>query len=184
VPVGRPVWFELKSADVIHSFWFPRLNGKTDVVPGRTNTMWFKVEEGQSGTYLGQCTEYCGNQHANMILRLEAELPEVFEEWVRSQKRPAVNAPFARAGRDLFMANACMNCHTIRGTPAQGTFGPDLTHLMSRQTLASAMVPNDLKTLTQWVDNPQKIKPGCWMPAMKLDARQRDLIVEYLQTLK
>jgi cytochrome c oxidase subunit 2 len=184
IPAGRPIWFDLKSADVIHSFWFPRLNGKTDVIPGRTNTMGFKVDASKPDIYLGQCTEYCGTQHANMILRLEAESPEAFDKWVHNQKRPAVDDSRVRAGRDLFLANACMNCHTIRGTPAKGTFGPDLTHLASRQTLASAMVPNDRRTLEQWVDDPNSIKPGCWMPAMKLNVQQRDLIVDYLQTLK
>jgi cytochrome c oxidase subunit 2 len=200
VPVDRPIWFELKSADVVHSFWFPRLNGKMDVVPGRTNLTWFLVDKEKPGIYLGQCTEYCGTQHANMILRMEAEAPEVFQEWASNQRRPAVDAPFVREGRQVFLENACMNCHTVRGTPAKGTFGPDLTHLISRETLGSALIAfqqkdaqgnwkpivnkDGVSVLARWIDDPQKIKPGCWMPDMKLDTRQRDLIVKYLETLK
>lgn len=205
VPAGQAVWFDLESADVVHSFWFPRLNGKTDVVPGRTNATWFLSR--QEGTFLGQCTEYCGMQHANMILRMEADSPDKFGEWLKNQRKLEVWAEAeatwikghpgrtatleeiipdgaTREGRAVFLANACMNCHTVRGTTAKGTFGPDLTHLASRQTLASAMVPNDTANLKQWVEDPQVIKPGCWMPAMKLDGRQRDLVVKYLQSLK
>ncbi len=185
VPVGVPVWFKLQSADVIHSFWFPRLNGKTDVVPGRDNTTWFTARTG--GVFLGQCAEYCGTQHANMILRMAADSPEEFAAWAKNQRNPAVKDSRVRAGRDVFTKNACLNCHLIREGPVDWKvrkFGPDLTHLMSRQTLASAMVPNDLETLRKWINDPNDIKPSCLMPAMKLDAAEQEQLVEYLQTLK
>jgi cytochrome c oxidase subunit II len=178
----RAAFLELKSADVVHSFWVPRLFGKTDVIPGKTNIMWFNVN--QEGLYLGQCAEYCGTQHANMLLRIIADSPEKFDEWAENELRRAVDDPDQRAGKELFLKNSCMNCHTIRGTPAQGTFAPDLTHLMSRQTLASGMVKNDEGNLTAWVQDPQKIKPGCLMPNMQMSEEQVKSIVAYLRTLK
>ncbi|QDU63867.1 Cytochrome c oxidase subunit 2 precursor [Planctomycetes bacterium Pan216] len=186
VPIGddeneRAVFLDLQSVDVIHSFWVPQLSGKMDVVPGRTNLLWFATK--QPGLYRGQCAEYCGTQHANMLLRVVAESPEEFERWAAQQAKPAVDDPKVAAGRQLFMSLACMNCHTIKGTPANGTFAPDLTHLMSRQTLASGMVENNPKNLRDWVDNPQSIKPGCLMPSFQLSSKQLDDLVAYLETL-
>src|SRR5207248_3433804 len=112
----------------IHSFWVPRLAGKTDVIPGRTNRMWFRARD--PGVYLGQCAEYCGTQHANMLLVVHAEPDAEFVAWLRNQQTTARSAAAAQTGRDVFLKNACANCHTIRGTVANGTFGPDLTHLM------------------------------------------------------
>jgi cytochrome c oxidase subunit II len=182
VEAGRPVVVDLESMDVVHSFWVPRLAGKTDVVPGRTNRMWFMANE--PGIYQGQCAEYCGMQHANMLLIVQAQPREQFVAWLEQQRQPGQRDAKAQAGRDLFLANACANCHAIAGTVAQGTFGPDLTHLMSRQTLASGMVPNNRDQLTQWVLDPQTIKPGCLMPGMHMGQREVDGIVSYLQTLE
>jgi cytochrome c oxidase subunit II len=177
----RPVYLTLESADVCHSFWVPRLNGKTDLIPGRTNHMWF--ETGQMGLFLGQCAEYCGTQHAKMLLRVNVDPPEEFARWLEAQKtkqkQPAKDDP-----RRAFFAQSCVNCHRIDGTDAAGTYAPDLTHLMSRQTLASGIVPNTRDNLRQWIADPQKIKPGCLMPAFGgLSKDEFDSIVDYLETL-
>lgn len=182
IPAGRPIYFDLQSVDVIHSFWVPRLAGKTDVIPGRTNHMWFEAQE--PGLYLGQCAEYCGTQHANMMIRVVAETPEEFGRWVKGQQEPAAAVPAASADRAAFFRLACVNCHTIRGTDARGTFGPDLTHLMSRQTLATGVVPNDHESLLQWVKDPQTIKPGCLMPDFQLSPEELRRVVAYLETLR
>lgn len=182
VPVNRPIVFELQSADVIHSFWIPRLAGKTDVVPGRTNTTWFTPEK--EDLFLGQCAEYCGTQHANMMLRVVVESAEKFDLWTAEQQKPAIEDPRVNSSRAYFFTLACQNCHNIRGTPAKGTFGPDLTHLMSRQTLVTGMVPNDAANLTIWIDNPDRIKQGCLMPSMHLSKAQVQDVVNYLLTLK
>lgn len=176
----RPVHLELESADVIHSYWVPRLAGKTDLIPGRLNRMEF--EPTQLGTYTGQCAEYCGTQHANMLLRVNVVSAADFQSWVADQKKPAVNTE--SAGQRRFMELACANCHTIRGTRAKGVFGPDLTHLMSRETLASGMVPNDHQNLLDWLLDPQDIKPGCRMPDMRLKPADAELLATYLETLK
>jgi cytochrome c oxidase subunit 2 len=180
--VPRPVYLTLKSADVCHSFWVPRLGGKTDLIPGRTNQMWFQTS--QQGLYLGQCAEYCGTQHAHMLLRVNVDSPEDFQTWLDNERKPAADDPAARAGRDLFLSLSCINCHRMRGTSASGTYAPDLTHLMSRQTLASGMVPNTREELRKWVNNPAQTKEGCLMPAFGLSDQQVDLIVNYLTTLK
>ncbi|MFO0881587.1 MAG: cytochrome c oxidase subunit II [Gemmataceae bacterium] len=180
----RPVYLTLKSADVCHSFWVPRLAGKTDLIPGRVNQMWFEAME--PGVYVGQCAEYCGTQHANMLLRVVVEKPEEFRRWLDAERKPAaapVGAQLTR-GRDLFLRTSCVNCHRVRGTAAQGTFGPDLTHLMGRSTLAAGMVDNGTDELRRWVDDPQTVKPGCLMPAMKLSPDELSLVVDYLRSLK
>jgi cytochrome c oxidase subunit 2 len=181
--VARPVYLNLESADVCHSFWVPRLAGKTDLIPGRTNTMWFQSSE--RGLYLGQCAEYCGSQHANMLLRVVVDSPEDFQTWLENQRRPAAEVAAARDGKAVFLAQSCINCHRVRGTKARGGYAPDLTHLMSRQTLASGMIPNesDGKNLRAWIADPQAIKPGCLMPAFGLSDRDRNQLVGYLQTL-
>lgn len=186
VPVSRPgdprpVYFQLRSADVVHSFWVPRLAGKIDVFPDRLTRLWFQPSA--TGLYLGQCAEYCGTQHANMRIRVVVQEPAEFEAWLRQQQQPAVDEAAVAAGRQAFLTQSCVNCHRIRGTRARGTFGPDLTHLASRQTLAT-FVPNDHDTLHRWIVDPQKIKPGCPMPAMNLSAQQVDEVARYLQSLK
>ena len=187
VPVGesgrRQITFlTLESADVIHSFWVPQLAGKTDLIPNRVNRMW--IEPKQSGAYLGNCAEYCGTQHAKMRLRVIVHSPEEFDAWVASQRRPAAEDPQATVGRELFFSTSCVNCHSIQGTSAKGTFGPDLTHLMSRQTLGSGAAPNTPEKLRAWMRNPQAIKEGCLMPDMQLSNQELDQVVAYLLTLK
>jgi cytochrome c oxidase subunit II len=194
----RPVYLTLKSADVCHSFWVPRLAGKTDLIPGRVNAMWFQTD--RPGLYVGQCAEYCGTQHANMLLRVVAQevrkqprepsqSPDpvtYFDDWLENEQKNAVEDPDTSSGRSAFLAQSCVNCHRVRGTSEKGTYGPDLTHLMSRQTLAAGMIENDPegKNLQRWVEDPQKIKPGCLMPAFGLSERERDDIVRYLRTLR
>jgi cytochrome c oxidase subunit II len=178
----RPTHLILESADVCHSFWVPRLAGKMDLIPGRTNHLW--LQSNHSGLYVGQCAEYCGTQHANMLLRVVVESRDEFERWLESEKSPAVDEPAARDGRRAFLSESCVNCHRVRGTAAQGTYAPDLTHLMARQTLASGIVENNAENLAEWVRNPQSIKPGCLMPAFGLGNREQALIVQYLLTLR
>ena len=183
---ARPVYLTLKSADVCHSFWVPRLAGKTDLIPGRTNHMWFRTAA--PGLYVGQCAEFCGTQHANMLLRVVVDPPGEFEKWLDHEKEDAAKAPEGDApekqGRMVFLKQSCVNCHRIRGVADRGTYAPDLTHLMSRETLASGMIPNTPENLRKWVDNPQQFKRGCLMPAFGLSDRDAGLMVNYLETLK
>ncbi|MCE9548142.1 MAG: cytochrome c oxidase subunit II [Planctomycetia bacterium] len=187
IPAGtesrpRPILLTLESADVAHSFWVQRLSGKTDLIPGRQNQLWFKTS--QVGVYRGQCAEYCGAQHANMLLRVVVQPQRDFDDWMAHQKRPAVEAAAGSAGREVFMSHTCVNCHLIRGTPAVGTVGPELTHLASRATLAAGVVENTPQNLAEWIAHPQDVKPGCNMPALRLTPDEfRDLVV-YLETLK
>ena len=181
----QPTFLTLESADVAHSFWVPRVAGKTDLIPNKTNHMW--VEPHQPGTYLGQCAEYCGTQHAHMLLRIVAEPPEQFARWVEQQRQnaPAVPADSAAAaGRRVFLGTACISCHTVGGTVATGRYGPDLTHLMSRETIGAGVAPNTRERLRAWVQNPDDLKHGVLMPAMQLDDEQLDQLVEYLLTLR
>jgi cytochrome c oxidase subunit 2 len=198
--VARPVYLTLKSADVCHSFWVPRLGGKTDLIPGRINSMWFQTD--RTGLYVGQCAEYCGTQHANMLLRVLVDSPSNFQRWLDREKQdrwpnqddPRIRDERVRAGEKAFLAQSCINCHAVRGTSAKGTYAPDLTHLMSRRTLASGMKANDPddrpldnlegSQLRTWVTDPQQIKPGCLMPAFGLSEQDRDNIVRYLLTLR
>jgi len=187
VPVSdaaRPTrtFITLESADVIHSFWIPQLAGKTDVIPGKTNRTW--VEPRTPGTYVGQCAEFCGVQHAWMLLRVTVHPRDEFDRWVAAQRAVAADAPGGRTGRDVFTSVACISCHTVRGTPANGVFGPDLTHLMSRATLGAGVAPNTPETLRAWVKDPAVLKPGARMPAMNLSGDQLDQLVAYLTTLR
>jgi cytochrome c oxidase subunit 2 len=178
----RPIQMTLDSADVVHGFWVPQLNGKRWVVPNHQNTMW--IQPSSLGTYLGNCTVYCGDQHANMLIRVIVEPPEDFDKWIAVQKAPAVTDPSVEDGRKEFVENSCGTCHRIAGTPANGVFGPDLTHYMSRQTLGSGVAVNNDENLRAWLRDPQVLKPGCRMPNMKLDDKEVDLILAYLKTLK
>jgi cytochrome c oxidase subunit 2 len=182
--VPRPVYLTLESADVCHSYWVPRLAGKVDLIPGRTNHLWFQSAE--PGLYLGQCAEYCGTQHAGMLLRVYIDPPDEFDRWLDHQEKPADKIKNASLLEDqkFFLSQSCVNCHRVDGTSAQGSYAPDLTHLMSRQTLASGLYPNTPENLRKWVDNPQKLKPGCLMPAFGLSTREQDQIVRYLQSLQ
>jgi cytochrome c oxidase subunit 2 len=179
---SQPTFLKLQSADVAHSYWVPQLSGKIDLIPNRQNQMW--IEPTQPGTYLGNCAEYCGTQHAHMLIRVIVHQPDEFEQWVKEQLQPGAQATTAPEGRKVFFANSCVNCHTIRGTSAQGKFGPDLTHMMSRQTLASGTTPNSANSLRAWVRDPQEVKVGCLMPNMQMTDEEVDQLVAYLQTLK
>jgi cytochrome c oxidase subunit 2 len=178
----RPTFLRLLSQDVVHSFWVPRLGGKTDVVPNKENWLWFETSE--TGLYLGQCAEYCGTQHAHMLLRVYVETPEEFAAWVASQQAPAVVDVRVAKGRDAFQRTACVNCHTLDGTVANGTYGPDLSHFMSRETLGAGVALNTAANLRAWIRDPQELKPGCRMPDMKLTEPEVDNIVDYLLTLQ
>jgi cytochrome c oxidase subunit II len=180
--MSRPTWLTLKSADVCHSFWVPRLAGKMDLIPGRVNSLVLDTKE--TGLHLGQCAEFCGAQHANMLIRVYVQPVEEFEQWLAEQAKPADDEPSAREGRDAFLAESCINCHRVRGTVANGSYAPDLTHLMSRTTIAGGMIENTPEDVHRWVHDPQSIKPGCLMPAFGLDPRRLDLVVNYLLTLK
>jgi cytochrome c oxidase subunit II len=180
-----PTYLALTSADTDHSFWVPRLAGKTDLIPNRLNTMW--IDPQAPGLYLGQCAQYCGTQHAKMLLRVYAQSPEDFAAWIKQQQRPAEPNPSgntaAADGRTVFMNNACINCHTIAGTVATGRFGPDLTHLASRDTIASGPIQNTPENLRQWIADPNSMKPGVRMPSMHLNDHDLDVITAYLTTL-
>ena len=181
-PIDKPMHITLLSADTDHSFWVPQLAGKTDLIPNRRNEMW--IEPHALGHYVGQCAQYCGIQHAKMLLNVMVDSQQDFQKWVQDQKAPAVASEQVTAGRKVFEANACMNCHTIAGTPlANGKFGPDLTHLMSRTTIAAGAAPNTEENLTLWIKDPDAIKPGCLMPAMQLDDQDVKSLVAYLMSL-
>ena len=176
-----PTYLEMSSSDTVHSFWVPQLAGKTDVIPNRVNTMWIDPEK--PGLYLGQCAQYCGTQHAKMLLRVYGQSRSDFDAWVAQQQQPAKQDGSASEGRAVFLSNACINCHTIAGTVATGRFGPDLTHLASRDTIASGAVENTPENLKKWIDNPAQMKPGCLMPPMHLNDHDLDAVTAYLTTL-
>ena len=186
IPVSNPshptpTFLQLLSADTDHSFWVPQLAGKTDLIPNHPNRMWMDPQ--RTGVFLGQCAQYCGTQHAKMLLRVSVDGPEEFASWVRAQQKPAVEDAGAIAGRQVFERNACMNCHQVGGTPANGRFGPDLTHLMSRDTIAAGAAENTHDNLRLWIQNPGAIKPGSLMPAMKLSDADLNAVVSYMETL-
>jgi cytochrome c oxidase subunit 2 len=189
VPVSEPsasvpTFIKLTSADVIHSFWVPELAGKVDLIPNRVNEIWMSPEA--VGVYKGQCAQFCGAEHALMLLRVYAETPENFAAWIRQQQSEAAVPTSAAAtrGRTEFATQSCINCHAIHGTVATGRFGPDLTHLMSRDTLASGAAANTAENLARWIDNPDTFKHGSLMPSMHLTKSQIDEITAYLVTLK
>jgi cytochrome c oxidase subunit II len=177
-----PTFLTLTSADTDHSFWVPRLAGKTDLIPNRVNSMW--IDPHETGLYLGQCAQYCGTQHAKMLLRVYVQSPDEFARWIQEQSQPARADDAAYAGRRIFETTACVNCHTVTGTTAHGRFGPDLTHLMSRDTIASGAVPNTPANLRQWIQNPDLMKPGSKMPAMGLGDQEVSSVTAYLETLR
>lgn len=184
VPAGRPVQFLLRTDDVLHSFWVPKLGGKRDLVPGRENQIWFTADS--AGSYWGQCAEYCGIAHALMKFRVVAEEPAAFEAWVARQRAPAVepDSGLALQGRELFLRSACIGCHRVEGTAAQGIVGPDLTHFASRETLAAGILENTPQNLTRWLLNPQEVKPGNIMPNLSLTNDQVARLVAYLRSLR
>jgi len=177
-----PTYLALLSADVDHSFWVPQLAGKTDLIPNHPNASW--INPLRPGLYLGQCAQFCGAQHALMLLRVYVDTPDQFSVWVKNQQQPAIQDPRAEAGRRVFETEACMNCHTIKGTVATGRFGPDLTHLMSRETLGAGAAPNTVQNVREWIKDPGDFKSGCLMPAMQLSDQQIDQLTDYLSTLR
>jgi len=176
-----PTFLKLLSADTDHSFWIPQLAGKTDLIPNRVNTMWMDPHE--TGLFLGQCAQYCGTQHAKMLLRVSVDSGEDFAAWVHAQKQPANRDDKESAGRRVFETTACVNCHAVGGTNGNGRFGPDLTHMMSRRTIAAGAAENTAENMRLWITNPDAIKPGSLMPAMKLSDVDLDALVGYLGTL-
>jgi len=179
---ATPTSLQLLSADTDHSFWVPELAGKTDLVPNHPNRTWMDPEH--TGIFVGQCAQYCGTQHAKMLLRVSVDTPEDFAEWVREQQRPAVADERVSAGKRVFESTACINCHAINGTVANGRFGPDLTHLMSRTTIAAGAALNTPENLRLWIQNPDAIKRGSLMPAMQLSKSDLDALMGYLETLR
>jgi cytochrome c oxidase subunit 2 len=180
VPVSAATFLNLDSVDVVHSFWVPQLSGKTDVFPNRPNHMWIDPKE--TGVYFGNCAEYCGAQHAHMLIRVVAESKEDFDKWVAAQRRSARTTN--SAGEKTFLSLSCVECHTVRGLPASGDQGPDLTHVMARSSIAAGQIPNTKENLRAWLTDPQAIKPGNYMPNLDLTSVQLDQLVDFLQTLK
>jgi len=181
VPAGTPTELKLLSADTDHSFWVPRLAGKTDLIPNHPNDMW--IDPQTPGLYLGQCAQYCGTQHAKMLLRVYVQPRAEFDQWIQQQSRPAQSSDATSEGQRIFEATACVNCHTVAGTPAQGRFGPDLTHMMSRDTIAAGIAENNHENLRLWIQDPSRFKPGSLMPAMGLNEHDLNAVTAYLETL-
>jgi cytochrome c oxidase subunit 2 len=183
IPVHTPVEIELASADVLHSFWVPQLAGKTDVVPGQTNHMW--IEADSAATYRGQCGEYCGLQHAHMAFDVVAQSADDFRAWrarqLRESREPTDAS--AEAGMAVFRQH-CAACHTVRGTDAAGLVGPDLTHVMSRATIASGTLPNMRGYLAGWISDAQGAKPGAHMPTMSLSGNELQAVLSFIGTLE
>jgi len=177
-----PTYLTMSSADTDHSFWVPRLAGKTDVLPNRVNTMWLDPQ--QPGLYIGQCNQYCGAQHALMLLRVYVDTPDQFAAWVKHQQQQSVTDTAVAEGRQVFEHNACISCHAVAGTVATGRFGPDLTHFASRSTFASGSVPMSAGNVHAFVDNPATFKPGVLMPPMHLNQHDLDAVTAYLMSLK
>jgi cytochrome c oxidase subunit 2 len=185
VPVGRTVILKMTSHDVIHSFWVPNLAGKKDLIPGYSTTTWFRADK--PGMWRGACAEFCGYQHAMMGMLVIAEPPADFARWYDAQLADAMppTDTVASTGKNVFLgAHGCVLCHTVRGTDAGGTVGPDLTHLASRHTLAAATIPNTRGWLGGWVMDPQGIKPGAHMPPNDMRPDELQALLTYLQGLR
>jgi cytochrome c oxidase subunit II len=184
IPVNRPVVLKVTSRDVIHSFWVPNLQGKRDLIPGYTTAIWLQAD--RSGIFRGQCAEFCGMQHAHMALDVVAEPESDFNAWLDAMRRPAPEPADAtlRRGRDVFMQARCAACHSIRGTDAAGQIAPDLTHMASRRSLGAGTLPNSAEHLAQWIQDPQRTKPGNQMPPNPMTDEDLLALVVYLETLR
>ena len=184
VPIGQTVDVTLTSDNVIHSFWVPQLAGKTDLIPGQVNHMSFSAD--RVGTYRGQCAEFCGLEHARMAFQVVVDEPAAFDQWVGGQRGPgpAPADPLAARGEQTFVNGSCAGCHTVAGTSAAGTLGPDLTHVGSRATLAADTLPNTPSDMARWLASTQQVKPGALMPQIDLTADQVQALVAYLEGLK
>jgi cytochrome c oxidase subunit II len=180
-----PTFMTLLSADTNHDFWVPRLAGKTDLIPNHPNSMWMEPHE--IGLYLGQCNEYCGTSHALMLLRVYVQSRQDFDRWVKAQQQTDSSSEGmsqeAIEGRKVFERTACIDCHAIAGTLADGRFGPELSHLMSRETIAAGIAPNTRQNLRTWIQNPNALKPGVRMPAMGLSDQELDEVTAYMMAL-
>ena len=184
VPVGRPVLIEVTSRDVIHSVWIPNLAGKKDLIPGYTDSLWFQADT--PGVYRGQCAEFCGHQHAKMALEVVAEPPDDFERWLTRSRQPArpPSDSLEQRGLEIFLAGPCATCHAIQGTPAGSNNGPDLTHFASRRRIAAGTLPNNRGNLAGWIVDPQRVKPGNYMPPNTLSPDDLDALLSYLLSLQ
>ncbi len=184
LPVGRDVRLRLRSTDVIHSFWVPSLHGKRDLVPGRDNITWIHADH--AGVFRGQCAEFCGLQHARMLIQVVAEPPAAFQGYLAAQRREPIAATSERVqrGQEIFMAGPCAMCHSVAGTSAGGAVGPDLSHLMSRRTIAAGTLKNSRENRAAWVADPQRIKPGVRMPSRLVAGDDLDAVLDYLETLQ
>ncbi len=183
IPVGEPIRINVATLDVIHSFWVPQLAGKIDTIPGQHNSIW--IQANKLGDYAGQCTEYCGMQHAHMAFHVIAQTHADYAVWHQQQVASAAvpQTENSRAGQNVFMMR-CSVCHAVRGTLAGGNLGPDLTHLMSRGMIGAGLLPNDSSYLSAWVVGAQVFKPGCSMPPLQLSAQELTTVVAYLGSLK
>jgi len=184
IPVGQSIHLDLTSADVIHSFWVPQLQYKRDLISGQINTTWLQADK--AGTYRGLCAEFCGRQHAHMMFTVVALEPDAYQAWLANESADAHTPQndAERAGQQVFLTSTCVYCHTIRGTPAVGEQGPDLTHLASRPTIAAGTLENNIGNLGGWIMDPQHIKPGNDMPAATLTGEQLQALLAYLTSLK
>jgi cytochrome c oxidase subunit II len=184
IPAGEPVRLVLESIDVIHSFWVPELGVKTDMIPGRANAMWLQAD--RPGVYRGQCAEFCGIQHANMIFFVVAHPPAEFDAWLDNEAGDAAEPEdgVEAAGREVFLSAPCVACHTIRGVSEEGALGPDLTHFGSRRSIGAGAVPNTMANLLAWIPNAQAIKPGNRMPPIPLDTDELEALAAYLESLE
>ena len=184
IPTGEPVRIELTTADVIHTFWVPQLQTKMDQIPGHTNELWIQADA--PGRYRGQCSQFCGLQHAHMIFYIVADPPADFQAWETLQAAPAAApvSPAAVSGLAVFTSTTCAGCHAIRGTTAVAAVGPDLTHLADRATIAAGTIDNTSGRLARWITDPQAVKPGAIMPPTQLGPTELSDLVAYLQTLK
>jgi cytochrome c oxidase subunit 2 len=184
VPVGRPVVLELRSTDVIHSFWTPSLSGKRDLIPGRITSL--RLQADRPGVYRGLCAEFCGAEHAKMAFLVIAEPADAFEQWLAREREaaPLPSDALAQRGRDVFLGGSCPLCHAVAGTPAGGRVGPELSHLAGRRTVAAGTRPNLRGNLAGWILDPQSMKPGAKMPPSRLSAADLQALVAYLETLR
>jgi cytochrome c oxidase subunit 2 len=181
LPVGKKLLLKLLSADVIHDWWIPQFGNKMDMVPGQENYLWLTIKE--PGEYHGVCSEFCGAQHAHMRIEVIAQTEDDYNSWLQQRQQPAVNTS-GESGALLFSQKTCGNCHRINGTSANGTAGPDLTHLASRRTLLAGLLENNLENLENWIRDPQQIKEGAYMPDFHLDDTTVKNIAAYLYSLK
>ncbi|MGH2698966.1 MAG: cytochrome c oxidase subunit II [Actinomycetota bacterium] len=182
IPADESVQLRLLGTDVIHSFWVPRLQVKTDHIPDRVNTLWLKADE--PGRYRGQCAEFCGIQHANMIFWVEALPRAEFDSWLAEQAEPAQEPTGgAETGEEVFLRSACAGCHAVRGTEANAQVGPDLTHLAERETIVAGVLSNTRANLRRFIEDPQEVKPGIIMPPVELADEEMEALLDYLEQL-